>query len=124
MFSLLPRQADSAREVLGSKLQSALHEEMGLLERVQQLEAVKSTLEAKVAALQEGQGEGVQRLSAQLTAGESERDELQKTVLQQRAENEKVYDTKTLGFLELAPCHRRNSSYTTYDLGLPVYWPK
>ena len=91
VFFVLPlRQADSTREALGAKLQSALHEEMGLLERVQQLEAVKTTLEAKVAALQEGQGEAVLRLSAQLTSGESERADLQKTVVQQRAENEKV----------------------------------
>ena len=48
------------------------------MERMQQLEADKAALEEKVAALQAGQGEAVQRLSAQLTAGESERAELQK----------------------------------------------
>jgi hypothetical protein len=64
---------------------------MTLLERVRQLEAYKSTLEEKVAALQEGQGEAVLRLSAQLTAGESERVDLQKTAAELRAEKQTVF---------------------------------
>ncbi len=80
------------REVLGSKLQSTLREEVVLVERVQQLEADKAALEAKALALQEGQGEAVLRLSEQLTVGEGERTELQKAAAEHRAEKEKVIE--------------------------------
>jgi hypothetical protein len=43
-----------------------------------------------VAALQQGQGEAVQRLAAQLAAGENERAALQKAQAEQRLANEEV----------------------------------
>ncbi len=78
------------REVLGGKLQGALRDEVGLLERIEVLEANKAKLEEKLAALQEGQGGEVPCLSVQLAAGESERLALQEAEAVQRLANEEV----------------------------------
>ncbi len=90
-------QADDlgrVREVLGSKLQSALREEVTLLNRIEALEADKTELEDKVTALQEGQGEAVQRLAAQLAAGESERAAMKKAEAEQLLAHEEVIRLK------------------------------
>lgn len=71
------------------------------MERVQQLETDKVALEAKASALQEGQGEAVLRLSAQLTVGESERAELQKAAAEIRAEKEKVSKKRPLPVIDI-----------------------
>ncbi len=80
----------SVREALGSKLQAALREEVGLVERVQRLEADKAALEEQVSALREGQGDAVRRLSAQLESVEKERAVSQKAAADHRLAYEEV----------------------------------
>jgi predicted nuclease with TOPRIM domain len=88
----LPQAEDlkKVRELLGAKLQAALRDEVTLVERTQHLEAERAALEEQVAALRDGQGEAVQRLSAQLAAGEAERSALHKSAAEQRLALEEV----------------------------------
>ncbi len=83
-------QVESTRDALAAKLQAALRDEVALVERAQHLEAERTALEEQVAALRDGQGEAVQRLVAQLAAGEAERSALRQEVLEQRAAKEEV----------------------------------
>jgi predicted nuclease with TOPRIM domain len=58
------------RELIGTKLQSALRDQMALVERVQQLEAEKSSLEVVAAAVGAREAE-ITTLRAQLAAAEA-----------------------------------------------------
>ena len=78
------------REALGMKLQAALRDEVGLVERIQGLEAEKAALEERVAVLIEGQSTTDRTVSSQLDLAERDRARDQKTADDHRLAHEEV----------------------------------
>ncbi len=84
------RVAEESSQILKTKLQAALSEEVSLVERLQRLEVEKTALEEELATFKIDQSDSVWSLESRLLQCESERDALQAQEKELRAELESV----------------------------------
>ncbi len=84
------RAAEESSQILKTKLQAALSEEVSLVERLQKLDLEKTALEEELATFKVDQSDSVWSLESQLLQCESERDALQTQEKELRAELELV----------------------------------
>jgi hypothetical protein len=84
------RAAEESTQLLKTKLQAALSEEVLLVERLQKLEAEKTALEEEIATFKIDQSDSVWSLESQLLQCQSERDALQAQEKELRADLESV----------------------------------